>query len=103
MKKHKQQHIDNTNNFTEDEEIHEWYQMRWWMTLIATCQGCLILFEYGASQTSGLYYFKEEFTVGNPKLFYSLSIGINFISGKISLKTIERPNSCPSRQLLWIV
>ena len=81
MKRHKHQHIKNANKFTEDEEIHEWYQIRWWMTLIATCQGCLHLFEYGASQTSGLYYFKEEFTVTNPKLFYGLSIGINYISG----------------------
>ena len=54
------------------------------MAMIATCHGCLHLFEYGTSQTSGLHYFREEFTINNPKLFYSLSVGINPISGKIS-------------------
>ena len=90
MKESQKQHLINnaTSTTVEDREIQEWYRMRWWMTVIATIQGCLHLFEYGASQTSGLYYFKEAFTVANPDLFYSLSIGINYVSGIIECYAI---------------
>lgn len=86
MKNHEHQLISDVTESNDEDEIKKWYRMRWWMTMIATCQGCLVLFEYGASQTSGLYYFQNAFNVENPKLFYSLSIGINFISGIYTLR-----------------
>ena len=69
----------------ENKDIQEWYRKRTWTTVLATLQCALTFFEYSAFQLSGLYYWKTEFTVADPKLFYSISMGIIFISGLLSV------------------
>ena len=69
------------NTEQDEAEIQTWYRKRWWTTALAMAQSCLLFFEYSAFQISALYYFEKDFNVTNPKLFYSLSMGIIFVSG----------------------
>lgn len=72
-------------NMNQNEaDIESWYQKRWWTTTLAIAQTSLLFFEYSAFQISGLYYFKNDFSLENPKLFYSTCMGIIFLSGLIS-------------------
>lgn len=71
-------------------DIESWYNKRWWTTTIAIAQTSLLFFEYSAFQISGLYYFKNDFILENPKLFYSLCMGTIFLSGLISVIVCSR-------------
>ena len=68
-----------------DAEIQAWYRKRWWTTALAIAQTSMVYFQYSAFQISGLYYFQNEFTVENPKLFYSVSMGIFSLSALVSV------------------
>ena len=68
----------------EKTKVQEWYRKRTWTTVLATIQAAMLYFDYSAFSLSGLYYWETEFTVANPKFFYSVSMGIIFISGLLS-------------------
>ena len=69
----------------ENKNVQEWYRKRTWTTILATTQCAMLFFEYAAFQLSGLYYWERQFTVANPKFLYSISMGIIFISGVLSV------------------
>eukprot|EP00111_Clytia_hemisphaerica_P001842 TCONS_00005171-protein len=67
-----------------DAVIKKWKNKRWWMTLLTTIQSSLQFFEYSVFQITALFYFKKNFDLENPRLFYSISMGIIFASGLVS-------------------
>ena len=80
------------SNMNQNEaDIEAWYSKRRWTTALAMAQTSLLFFEYSAFQISGLYYFEKDFpALGNPKLFYSMCMGIIFLSGLISVIVCAR-------------
>ena len=74
------------DQLTEKEKtiMNEWFQMRQRIVIFAYIQRTIFIFEYASTAISALFYYKLMIQPTNPVLFYSISIGIIYLSASVS-------------------
>ena len=74
------------DQLTEKEKtiMNEWFQMRQRIVIFAYIQRIIFIFEYASTAISALYYYRFMIQPPNPVLFYSISMGVIFLSASAS-------------------
>ena len=68
----------------EEESLQDWYTKRRMNLIAIYFNTCLYQFEYSAISISALFYYTYTLKVGNPHLYYSLTMSAMFLFAPIS-------------------
>ena len=74
------------DQLTEKEKsiMKDWYQMRRRVVIFAYIQRAIFIFEYTSTAISALFYYRLMIQPSNPVLFYSISMGVIYLTASAS-------------------
>jgi len=68
----------------EDEILREWYKLRHRTMIIGLLHKAIFIFEYSSVAISALYYYQHSIENENPQLYYSLCMGVVYVTAFFS-------------------